>query len=394
MSKITEKIDVYHGSSPIITHEIVSELSDHGICLNLDKGFLKIKKKFEYLELLEVPIFIDNGSFERLKDFAKGKIPTNEYFSIEVARQYFRDITREYLQLFKHCTNPSNVIITIPELILSANITQILQKEFLDVYKEIQRTYGCKVIVSLQFDPKSHELRQEIKQASYWIKKNIPTTFRIGIPFGNDFKEIQNGNFGIIEEMFDSFLKNYNAHLFACGTINKIKKFATKPFIASIDASSINVWSRNAHYLSKTTHKIIDIRDIKGKRCSYAKQQEKIEIMRYEGINAHIWINETFGNRFEINLKHFIKIFNSIFFDKDKYESENLDVSEDIMSNIKEVIDELSDYFTPKEICDLIVYAINDLYSSREIEYNPLLQSLKECENKDYFNYAKSIMEI
>jgi len=297
---------VYHGSSPKITHEIVSDHSNHGICLNLDKGFNKIKNKFDYLEEMQVPIFIDNGSFERFNKFLKGKMEASEYFNYNECRTYFQKITDEYLKLFKASKNPENIIITIPEVIGNSELTQKLQSEFLEQYVEMQLYYYCKIIVSMQFDPNSDNLKEEIRNSANWISQNINVDFKIGVPFGNDFKKIQNSDcMDYIDELFNGLLFGYTAHLFACGTINKVKKFVIPYYwIDSIDASSINVWS---------THKIIDIRNITGKRGKQSLNDKKKAIMKSEGIDANNWSNEMkFGERFKINLKNFISILTEI----------------------------------------------------------------------------------
>lgn len=311
-------IKIYHGTTPKSTHKIISEESNHGVCLNLFNGYKKIIKTHKYLESIKVPLFIDNGSFERFGQFLKGELSVDEYFNYDTAYSYFVKTTEEYKVLLESSINTREIILTIPEIIGNGELTQKLQKEFIPQYLELEKKFDCEIIIALQFNPKSENWKKEIDETAIFIKNNAPKSWVVGIPFGNDFKIIQNeDNYKKIVEVFNNILSGYFAHLFACGTINKIKKFAKYSFIKSIDSSSINLWSRNAHYLSYTTEKLIDIRHLRGIKCSERLTAIKHSILKNEGINPNFWMNECNTScRFRINLKNYIRILNIIFFKK------------------------------------------------------------------------------
>jgi hypothetical protein len=306
---------VYHGTTPYKTHLILKEFEErNGVTLNLYKGFSKIKRSFEKIEELGLVVFIDNGSFERFREFTRKKtICERDYFSFEKASEYFKYITGEYEKLFKFSKKPENLIITIPEVIASSDVTQKLQAKYMKTYKAWQDRYGFKMIVSMQFNPKSYEWEEQMRSSAKYIDKNFPKTVRIGIPFGEDFKSIQNkDSYRKVEDLFDdqSVLDEFNAHLFATGTPPKIRKFGTKHFIHSIDASTMNRISGFASYVSYKTARIIESRCLrginkKGEKIPKAKQDECLNILKAENIDPAWWLDgSSFEERFKINVKN------------------------------------------------------------------------------------------
>jgi hypothetical protein len=179
-----------------------------------------------------------------------------------------------------------------------------LQKEYKQKYLEIIKKYNCKLIIVLQFNPKSENFKNEIIESAKFIKENFDNSCLIGIPFGNDFKILQkDNNFSIIDNIFDSILKGYYAHILALGTIDKLKKYGLKSYIYSIDASSVNLWSRNYHYCSKTG-KIADIRSLTQKRGLKA-YNNAVSKFNADNQNINDWLNSKFEYRFNINIKNF-----------------------------------------------------------------------------------------
>jgi len=357
----TKKFQIYHGTGPPDTHTIIKESSilNDGVCLNIFQGFDKIKKSFDNLERLSVPIFMDNGSFERFKaaygktkktkksesgeegedepgemeesdESTKGKkkkagkqaikIPLPVYHSEPASIEYFDHVTTEYEKLIKSSRNPQNLIITVPEVIANADITKKLQAKYLPVYKKWQDQYGFKMIVSLQFnsheDTWEHEMMESAKFIAENVDPNNPNVQRVGMPFGNDFKPIQNKEkFKKVNAMFKlgGPLQGYGAHLFAAGMPIKVLSF-TGDWVDSVDSSTLNNMAKYAHYLSKEGY-YFDIRDIQGRPKSKEGKPpskeivDKIwEIMYSEGIDPNKWMEAgtpAFNARYRMLVENF-----------------------------------------------------------------------------------------
>lgn len=307
-----KNIKIFIGSNPKNTHSIIERM-DFGLCINIFKGYKALKNTLGFKN----DLFVDNGSFERFNLFLKGKINSNDYFDYNVSKQYFKQITKEYFKLLNIHNN--NFYLTIPEVIGNSKLTINLQKEFLNDYKELSKKTN--IIISLQFNPNNENWLNEVKKGLLFIKNNIPDNWIIGIPFGKDFKLISGNNkkaknnFDKLMNLFILTIPNHKIHLFALGTINKIKNFCLPylKYINSFDSSSVNVWSRNSHYLNKNSLKIMDIRDLNGKRCS--KKLNKLKIFNFEldsNIKINTWINMSFISKFKINLSNFFEILNKI----------------------------------------------------------------------------------
>lgn len=211
---------VFIGSFPEITHSIIEKHS-FGLCLNLNKGYLAIKDK---VINFNQSIFIDNGSFERFNLFLKGKLSELDYFNKDKGIQYFEYITFQYeLLLMNH--PEKRFVITIPEIIGSGNLSRELQLLFLEMYKELQLKYNCSIIIALQFNPNSKEWFSELVDGMKFIQTHISDNWIVGIPFGNDFKILQNKlNLKKLFTLKKIYLKDFKFHMFALGTIGKIKK--------------------------------------------------------------------------------------------------------------------------------------------------------------------------
>ncbi len=302
---------IYIGTSAKNTFKVISQYENMGVCLNM---YNFNEKNFNVLEDLNQPIFLDNGSFERFTAFLKGEVEASEYFDLQTADFYFNKITNDYEMLLKKSKNPENIILTIPEVIGSMELTQKLQQKYLIHYQNFEVKFNCKIIVSLQFNPRG-DLVDEIEHASEFIRNKISNTWIVGIPFGNDFKILQNErNFDIIKNIFNSTLKGYKAHLFACGSVNKIKKYVMEnsDFINSIDASTMMNLAKYSHYLSHTTQKVFDIRALKGKTVSEKTAQAKRDVMEKEGLKLEDWEALKYIERFELTMKNFNRIM--VFF--------------------------------------------------------------------------------
>lgn len=308
--KGTDQFQIYHGTAPKATHEIVraeSELKD-GICLNIFRGFAKIKKDFANAEDLGLQIFMDNGSFERFglafskKTKPEKKIPLNVYFSENNAAKYFEYVTDEYKKLFEASTHPERLIITVPEVIASGPSTQKLQAKYLPTYKKLKEIYGFKIIVSMQFNPHDDKWATEMADSARFIAANININDRsgqrVGVPFGNDFKVIQNlERFNKVDDLFTQkgALEGHGAHLFAAGSPQKVLKFA-KDWVDSVDSSTVNNWSKYAHYLDDNG-KYIDIRDMQGRaktKKGSPPSKETVKAIwariRAEGVEPSLWM--------------------------------------------------------------------------------------------------------
>jgi len=309
---------IFLGTTSKQTFNVISKYHQKvfGVCLNMFNFDSNLSKKFELLEKLNLNIFMDNGSFERFTQFLKNEILANEYFSYENSELFFDSITKNYQILLKESKNSQKVIITIPEVIGSSELTQKLQEKNIQKYLEIEKEYNIKIIIALQFNPNSENWKEELRTGANFIKNNIPKTWIIGIPFGNDFKILsKKNNFSEIEHIFRTILKGFKAHLFACGSIGKIEKFVLKntDFIYSIDASSIMNIAKYSHYLSTSSRKVLDIRALHGRTCSKEIQINKInELEEDSGISFEEWVELNYIKRFDIIFKNFVSIL--IFF--------------------------------------------------------------------------------
>lgn len=365
-SMATRKLQIYHGTSPIDTHKIIAETTapPHGVCLNIFHGFKVIARPLENLERLGIKIFIDNGSFERFRSFLDKEISEKDYFSEDEAVKYFKKITEEYALLFQASKKPQNLIITLPEVIANAKMTQNLQEQYMPIYKKWQDKYGFQIIVAMQFDPRSPEWIEQMQGSALALSKIVKPAdedgARVGVPFGNDFRSIQKpAAFENINKEFQpgAILEGRTAHLFASGTPTKLKKFG-KPWVESVDASSLNKWAIDAHYFMKTTGKVIDVRDMRGipkvpkpwSYCSRCKKTYQVKIkelktcpkcgetpipiwtptqienakkkipiaraaLRSEGIVMEDWYDNnktSINERFRINLENFDHVMKSV----------------------------------------------------------------------------------
>lgn len=309
------KKTIYHGSDPKRTHSIISTYKNNGVCLNLFNGLKKIESKLKNLDNLDAPIFLDNGSFERFHLFLKNKITKDEYESYDKIKEFYDRITMEYNTILNMVSKPENIILTLPEVISNSDLTIRIQSEYRNKYRLMEQKFGCKIIISLQFIPTKKLWFSSIIESAIYIRENTPFSWRVGIPFGNDFKIIQNENFLHVVNIFSTILKNRHAHLFGCGTINKIKRFAKYNFIFSVDASSVNLWSRNHHFLSQSTHRLLDIRAILGRiKISESTLKKTRNIMANDGITYDLWENQDILTCFSINLQTLNLVLENINF--------------------------------------------------------------------------------
>lgn len=328
---------IYHGTGPTETHNIIKQFStlNDGVCLNMFKGYDRIKKDFERLEGLGLEIFMDNGSFERYTYcFSKKEIPASKripkdvYFSEQASLDYFEYLNNEYEKLLNASRNPDKLILTIPEVIASGDLTKKLQAKYLPLYKKWQKKYKFKMIVSLQFNAHDDNWEVQMLDSAKFIAENIdpndPNVQRIGMPFGNDFKTIQNKeNFLKVHDMFGKgkVLEGHKAHLFAAGSTGKVLQF-TMDWVDSVDSSTINNWSKYAHYLTKDGE-YIDVRDLRGipkgkkpkgaedftpKQYAVAKARMPVARKKLEkdDINVDEWIDKmSQSQRFKILIQNF-----------------------------------------------------------------------------------------
>ena len=327
----------YFGTSSQKTFEVIDSYNDEdnqlGVCVNIYNYNKSLLNKVNKLEKLETPIFVDNGSFERftaflnyVKNTKRGhKIPPEEYFSYEKSDEYFQQTTENYKDLMKQSEIPENLIITIPEVIGNSELTQKLQKKYLNDYKKLEKDHKCKLIVSLQFNPNSEEWDKELEQGAKFISRNFPKEWIIGIPFGNDFTIIQNQkNFKKVEKIFDTHLKGREAHLFACGSPTKLENFAipNDDFIYSVDASSVMNWSKFSHYFYNRQGRVMDIRDLQGTRKNISEEDVKAKREEFEemsGISWKDWVAKKqedpenympYIEKFDINTENITEYYN------------------------------------------------------------------------------------
>jgi len=307
------------GTFPIVdSHDERDQL---GVCVNLYKFNSSLLKNLEKLEELGLDVFVDNGSFERFDLMLKNKITPAEYLDEINCYKYFEEITKNYETLLRKSKKPKDIVITVPEVIGSSELTQKLQKRYLDSYKELEKKYGCKLIVALQFNPNSDNWYEDLEQGASFISENIPKNWLVGIPFGNDFRIIQKKeNFDKIDKLFDSKLEGYEAHLFGCGSPTKLEKFAipNDDFVYSVDASSVMNWSKNSHYFGDG--RVIDVRYLTGKTGTPETIEKKRgEFEKHSGIPYQRWILSGRTNpkeainylkKFDINTSNFTSYYN------------------------------------------------------------------------------------
>jgi len=307
-------MDVYIGSNPKETHRILSK-NILGLCLNVFNG---VENVIDDMNDFKGKIFLDNGSFERFSLFLQGKISKDDYFNYEKSLEYFEKINDIYIDILEKYKNPRDLIITIPEIIGNSELSLKLQEKYLVFYKNLEKIYRCKIIVALQFNPTKNDWMREIINGLFWMLFNIPNSWIIGIPFGKDFNVISKvskkalENFNMLMRAYKKIIGKCNKiHLFALGTINKIKRnvIPYKEYINSFDASSVNVWSRNSHYLSKISQKVLDIRSLKGLNVSKNKALEKQKEM-FDDCNLELneWIELPFIEKFNYNTFNFKQI--------------------------------------------------------------------------------------
>jgi len=410
-------LNVYHGTAPSKTHSIISKVSNHvisnGICLNMFEGYSKIKESFEQIENYNLNIFLDNGSFERLHKFFKGVISESDYFNYEKGIEFFDYITAEYEKLLNESIHAENIVLTIPEIILNSKLTMNLQEKYLEKYIKLQQKYNFKIIIALQFNPNSDNWINEIKSNLKWINKHIPESWLIGIPFGNDFKLISNNskksikNFNLICDKIRNITPNHKSHLFACGTITKIKNYVmeNRDIIISIDASSVNVWSKYAHYLSTISESILDIRYLKGtkKNCKISTINKKRKDIYLDcGMSYKSWSNLDFYTRFRINLTNFQTILKKYLIKSEsKMNNENV-VHEYFEKKIKDT----PAFFDVNEYKDILQDFLKYLKSNYGLENTNFLNSqsnipentmsVLELKNfpESYYEWKNKILEL
>jgi len=317
--------DYFFGTSNKKTFSVVDKHDKDdqlGVCLNLYKYDENLIKKLKKLEELGLDVFLDNGSFERFTLMLDQKITPEEYLDEVNCYEFFETITDNYKKLLKRSKKPEDIMITVPEVIGSSKISQKLQKKFLDTYKQFEKDYGCKLIVALQFNANGDDWYEELKVGADFIKDNIPKSWLVGIPFGNDFRVIQNKkNFEKIDNLFDSTLKGREAHLFGCGSPTKLENFAipNDDFVYSVDASSIMNWSKNSHYFSKGSGRVIDIRYLKGKQGTPETiEKKRKEFEEGSGISYQRWAMSkrmnpkealSYLQKFDINSENFTSYY-------------------------------------------------------------------------------------
>jgi hypothetical protein len=286
-----EKFISYYGSSPhntIMAIALDDAIPDDqkGMCVELIEGYGKIAGEMELIEKLGLNLMVDNGSFkysQRCPIFksrskiAKSKlVEPEDYFNYENAKEQSDFIYENYKKALANSKDPENISIIVPELIGSADITHKLHKDFISKFKDLQKKYGCKVWISLQFNPHSENWKEEASESIRRIDNfDIPKDWKVGLPYGKDFglfwrgKHKSKPNRRFIFNEIERELPDYNVHLYGCGTPNKvndIKEYLDT--VRSIDSSSINKWSNYAHYLNPLYDKVQDSRTLRGKQGS------------------------------------------------------------------------------------------------------------------------------
>jgi hypothetical protein len=137
---------------------------------------------------------------------------------------------------------------------------------------------------------------------------------RIGIPFGKEFTRYQNPkDWHVIEAMFGTgILAGRKAHMFGLGSPMKHQKFAKgRPWIASVDASTINKLSTWASYMSRSGF-VLDIRDLKGERGE-DRRKGSMAVFKADGMVLSKWRALSMAERFRVNLENFDHIINNIY---------------------------------------------------------------------------------
>jgi hypothetical protein len=320
MRRVNSMQKIYFGTSNKNTFDVISKYNKDnkfGICLNLYKYNSNLIGKFKRIQELGLNFFLDNGSFERWTEFLEGKVSEEEYFNFNNSYHFFSNITDNYFKILEEASDPKKIILTIPEVIGSSELTQQLQQDFIHIYKKLEEKCKCKIIIPLQFNPNSEEWFEEVKNGARFIKDTIPTNWIVGIPFGNDFKIIAGRgkrarkNFRKVVGVFRSILKNYKAHLFGCGSMTKLERYV-KPYrdiLYSIDASSIMHIASNSHYLSTESHRLLDIRYMNGKKGSkILNEKKKKELLRDSGLTLEEWTDKNYSERFDMVMKNYVKI--------------------------------------------------------------------------------------
>lgn len=301
--KTSPEFDYYFGTASPETFNIIDKHDKKdklGVCINMYRYDKNLLKRLKRLEELNLDVFVDNGSFERFGKMLKQKITPEEYLDKDACNRFFERITKNYEKLLEESKKPQNIMLTIPEVIGSQELTQELQLKYIDTYKKFQEKYKCKLITSLQFNAKGSDWFKELEEGSDFIQKHIPKKWIIGIPFGNDFKVISDPrskkareNFAKVRKVFKTKLKGYQIHLFACGSPTKLEQFAipSEDIIYSVDASTLMHMSKDSHYFNKNKGRVIDIRYLTGKMGkpeTIAKKRKEFE--EASGIPYEKWI--------------------------------------------------------------------------------------------------------
>lgn len=327
-----EEFIAYYGTKPHKTMIAIAldntiPVDQKGVAVEIGDGYKEIDDDIEFLEKLGLLIMTDNGSykysqrcpiFNSKKISEKKLITPEEYFDYDNAEKRSDWIVQEYEKTLKNSKHPENLIIILPELIGSSEITNKLHKRYRKKFEELQKEYGCGVWASLQFNPKSADWKREAEDSINDLENlNMPKDWKVGVPYGKDFgilwrgKEASKNRKFLFNELSED-MKN-KVHLYGCGSISKVEDI--KPYrdlVTSIDSSSINAMSRYAHYLNPKYRKLQDIRSLKGKTGSVAIiESHRQKYREASSLPLEVWTEErdrkyfNMLSRFIINFQHF-----------------------------------------------------------------------------------------
>ena len=261
--KTKKPFTMYYGVNPpdairAIARDTTIPINKKGVCVELYHGYEPIQNKCNLIESLGMKVMVDNSSFKYSQQCSafnkKGKMSPQDYFNYYNAEKHFDRIVNDYEKTLKNSKNSRNIVVIVPELIGSGEITQRLQEKYVKTYKDFQKKYGCEVWISLQFNPNSKEWRKEAQDSARFIRGlNVPKSWKIGVPYGKDFKMLW-GYKDSPEKNRDLFntikreLRGHNVHLYGCGTLDKIKTgvIPHRDIINSVDASSVLYWSKSS----------------------------------------------------------------------------------------------------------------------------------------------------
>jgi hypothetical protein len=308
---------IYHGSAPPETHEVIAQHSTlgDGVCLNVYDGFDKIEASLKRIGRLGIKLFLDNGSFERFGKFNNGVITEEQYASPSAVSAYFKRVTKEYEATVAASAAPANLILTVPEVVGNATVTAEMQARFMPEYLALARDSGVSLITAWQFPPKALDWHdQAIAAARAIVRQDPGRVARVGIPFGKEFARYQNPrDWKLIEAMFGTgIFTGRKAHMFGLGSPMKHAKFAKgRPWIVSVDASTINKLSTWASYMSRSGF-VLDIRDLKGERGA-DRQEGSLAVFKADGMALGKWRAMSMAERFRVNLENFDHVIEHVY---------------------------------------------------------------------------------